>query len=111
MPNRILAKLSYLFRQKDESVNLAWRFALFRVSGQRGLRVIRPPVFLSGQRVGLGTETVHQVKCHLPGRRLLHRFRFGGSRLQDRHWRSLHTIGHVLVGVRRPKHTRPALHS
>jgi hypothetical protein len=42
--------------------------------------------------------------------RLVHRFGRGGSRLQNRHWRTLQTIGHVLVKTWGRECPGPALH-
>jgi len=68
----------------------------------------------SGRGANLGllcSQREPEAVGNLPSSGLLHRFGCGRSRLQDRHWRSLQTIGHVLVGVRSRKHPRSALHS
>ena len=77
-------------------------------------QAMRRPTLGGGGGAGPGlfcAQRQPDAVWNLSGRRLLHRFWRGGSRLQDGHWRSLQTIRHVLVEGRRPKHPRPALHS
>jgi hypothetical protein len=81
---------------------------------RRDSPTMRRPALGGGGGAGIGlfcAQRQPDAVWNLSGRRLLHRFWRGGSRLQDGHWRSLQTIRHVLVEVWCSKHPRPALHS
>ena len=74
---------------------------------------MRGPAQSRGRRKRLGIlceERQTDAVWNLSRRRLLHRLRRSGGWLQNRHWRALQTIRHVLVQTRSGKYPGLALY-